>query len=558
MATTRKPISKKIRFEVFKRDSFKCQFCGKAAPEIILHVDHIDPLSKGGSNDIMNLITACENCNQGKGARKLDDNSVVLKSKKQADAANERRLQLEMMMQWRNELHELDSKQLDMVCDYWSSLAHGYSANEHGRQIIMKHIKRYGIENVLDAIQTATTQYLRYGKDENITKESVEEAFNKIGGILRIEKASKNKPYLKELYYTRGILRKREFYVDERNIITMLEDAVNAGVDVEEMKHVAKIARNWTDFKRTIEDLASKTPSKEELPQQPLDTETIIHGEKVDLGMDLSEKYGLADDAINEIIDALGPLCGEFNQYRKQRSETPTDIYWELSFFLKSDEFQSLSPVKGKWNFQLEKLNTLLFNHMETDIPFVYFENIKIKVITFSRRRNYLQFKEVLNNSGLTCEGKPYFLFIQQEQSSVANVKSFIHLGMKGMMIEEFERLGISLNAEKVMHLLKYYSYDDILYILSSWTTTYDEEGNGKQIAPEELTWSNFLCELSVNLVPDYDCIIREGNTDGIMEIYKDCNSFGQGYYFKHGLLRESPTNNWNDYIEFIKKEIGE
>jgi len=34
--TERKTISKKIRFEVFKRDSFTCQYCGKSAPEIIL------------------------------------------------------------------------------------------------------------------------------------------------------------------------------------------------------------------------------------------------------------------------------------------------------------------------------------------------------------------------------------------------------------------------------------------------------------------------------------------------------------------------------------------
>ncbi|MFX5785200.1 HNH endonuclease, partial [Acinetobacter baumannii] len=45
---TRKNISTKTRFEVFKRDSFKCQYCGRCAPEVILHVDHIHPVSKGG------------------------------------------------------------------------------------------------------------------------------------------------------------------------------------------------------------------------------------------------------------------------------------------------------------------------------------------------------------------------------------------------------------------------------------------------------------------------------------------------------------------------------
>jgi len=59
-------ISKKIRFEVFKRDGFICQYCGKHPPEITLEVDHVHPISKGGSDDINNLITACFDCNRGK------------------------------------------------------------------------------------------------------------------------------------------------------------------------------------------------------------------------------------------------------------------------------------------------------------------------------------------------------------------------------------------------------------------------------------------------------------------------------------------------------------
>ena len=38
----RKPIGKKMRFEVFKRDKFTCQYCGRKAPDVILEVDHIN------------------------------------------------------------------------------------------------------------------------------------------------------------------------------------------------------------------------------------------------------------------------------------------------------------------------------------------------------------------------------------------------------------------------------------------------------------------------------------------------------------------------------------
>jgi len=68
---TRKPISKSKRFDIFHRDGFICQYCGKQPPEATLEIDHIQPVSKGGNNDEMNLITACQDCNRGKSAKEL-------------------------------------------------------------------------------------------------------------------------------------------------------------------------------------------------------------------------------------------------------------------------------------------------------------------------------------------------------------------------------------------------------------------------------------------------------------------------------------------------------
>jgi hypothetical protein len=73
VTTARRPrptrtLSASLRFQVFRRDSFTCQYCGRKAPLVALHVDHIRPWSRGGSNDIANLRTSCETCNIGKGA----------------------------------------------------------------------------------------------------------------------------------------------------------------------------------------------------------------------------------------------------------------------------------------------------------------------------------------------------------------------------------------------------------------------------------------------------------------------------------------------------------
>ena len=66
-------IPKKVRFEVFKRDDYTCQYCGRGAPEVTLEADHIVPVAEGGTNEMFNLKTACTDCNRGKGATALDN-----------------------------------------------------------------------------------------------------------------------------------------------------------------------------------------------------------------------------------------------------------------------------------------------------------------------------------------------------------------------------------------------------------------------------------------------------------------------------------------------------
>ncbi len=61
----------KIRFEIFKRDGFVCQYCGQKPPFVILEVDHVIPKKLGGTDDKDNLLTACHKCNRGKAARTL-------------------------------------------------------------------------------------------------------------------------------------------------------------------------------------------------------------------------------------------------------------------------------------------------------------------------------------------------------------------------------------------------------------------------------------------------------------------------------------------------------
>lgn len=62
----RRPISKRLRYEVFRRDDHACRYCGAKAPDVALTIDHVVPVALGGSDEPSNLVTACTDCNAGK------------------------------------------------------------------------------------------------------------------------------------------------------------------------------------------------------------------------------------------------------------------------------------------------------------------------------------------------------------------------------------------------------------------------------------------------------------------------------------------------------------
>lgn len=66
-------VPPKLRFEVLKRDKFRCFFCGRTAEEAKLEVDHITPVVRGGRGDKDYLLTVCRECNVGKGTSHPED-----------------------------------------------------------------------------------------------------------------------------------------------------------------------------------------------------------------------------------------------------------------------------------------------------------------------------------------------------------------------------------------------------------------------------------------------------------------------------------------------------
>lgn len=233
----RKAISKKLRFEVFKRDNFTCQYCGRKAPDVVLEVDHLNPVSKGGKNELINLTTSCFECNRGKSDRTLDDNSIVNIQRNQLEEANEKIEQMKLMVKWKE---ELDSGK-DLLVESISNLLNkkcSCSLNAFGKKGISKAIRDFGYDAVYDATNIAIEQY-----------SEVEEAVKKIPGICYNTKMKKENP--QEFCYKeiKRVLRTRKIY--EKDIDDDAQLLTNYEYDEKDFKKMLSIiyrSHTWEEI----------------------------------------------------------------------------------------------------------------------------------------------------------------------------------------------------------------------------------------------------------------------------------------------------------------------
>ena len=242
----RRSIGKKLKFEVFKRDSFTCQYCGRMAPDVILEVDHISSVKDGGTDDIMNLITACFDCNRGKGDRKLSDNQTIKQQQKQLKEINERREQLKLLLQWKTELSKFDEEQIDIINDLIREKCNRI-LSDHGRELIKKVIKKFGISEVIESTNISISQYYT-------DKDSVSKVIDYIPRICGSRQKARNDPFYPRKAYIRGIIHNRFGIYNEYRLKTALDSTVVSEDDAEIVIGIAKTAKNWTQFWNMLND----------------------------------------------------------------------------------------------------------------------------------------------------------------------------------------------------------------------------------------------------------------------------------------------------------------
>lgn len=149
----RKPISKKTRFEVFKRDNFTCQYCSAKPPKVPLEIDHLLPVCKKGTNHIDNLITACFDCNRGKAGNELTSIPKTVLEKSEG-----KKIALQQYKEYQKIL-ALEKVQIDIDIDsvqyVYSTIFNGWEFTDKFRISVKKFIVSLGVEIVIEAMETA-------------------------------------------------------------------------------------------------------------------------------------------------------------------------------------------------------------------------------------------------------------------------------------------------------------------------------------------------------------------------------------------------------------------
>lgn len=154
--TKRKALSKGRRFDIFKRDSFTCQYCGRQPPEVVLEVDHIRPVAEGGTNEELNLITACEDCNRGKGKKLLENpqrpDADLVWLEAQQEIAEMRRYQTARQLR-----DELMASVIHSIQNVWIRSAGTDWVPDEG--VLSRMLAKYSPEIVDAAIQSTAHKY---------------------------------------------------------------------------------------------------------------------------------------------------------------------------------------------------------------------------------------------------------------------------------------------------------------------------------------------------------------------------------------------------------------
>jgi len=173
-------MSKKLRFTVFARDGYQCQYCGRTPPAVVLEPDHVVPVCDGGKDTEENLVTACFDCNRGKGrdpaVRPL--RPAVKARTEQIKESEEQLAAYRELLRAQQARREGD---VEAICQHFTAVnalcnrGDEWVITERGKQSVRQWLRDWTVEDLKDALSISIP---RFAPDHHAL-------FAYTGGILR-------------------------------------------------------------------------------------------------------------------------------------------------------------------------------------------------------------------------------------------------------------------------------------------------------------------------------------------------------------------------------------
>ena len=168
----RKPISKRLRFEVYKRDEFACTYCGRTPPSVELVLDHVVPHADGGEDDATNLVTSCQDCNAGKSNVPLGDVMPHL-NPAEVDRMAER---VEVMREYRKWRVEYDTELRQLLTPIWAAWVDAFNGwtdtdgtmrdpevDFPSERVVLEHLTDLSADEITEAVRIAAWKRRKEG-----------------------------------------------------------------------------------------------------------------------------------------------------------------------------------------------------------------------------------------------------------------------------------------------------------------------------------------------------------------------------------------------------------
>lgn len=251
------PEYKRIKYEVFEKDAFKCQSCGNGAPNVTLQLIRIqDTQQKDEWLDTAFLSTSCKLCEKKKSG--VDDNSLN-NNYFSVDELEERLQQLRMLINWRKGMLNIRKQQLNNLITHWEDKIPDFETNNDQKKYLAAYISKYSSDEIRAAMDMAVDKFIKFSDDGTLDRSSILTAFRKIPEICQ------TKTEIVSAHESDGLQRIHNQleegingFFDSNRALQWLNYARSWEVPIDDLFKMASAVKSWTEFSVDIDKMVEK------------------------------------------------------------------------------------------------------------------------------------------------------------------------------------------------------------------------------------------------------------------------------------------------------------